>query len=93
MSNFLAKTWWLDVAEVFDAWRVIPRLLVFGYWLWIVWLVDNLLRWYQSLPADERTLEASGFATFVITAVTGMGSWVSKIYMDGGRSWADEHRE
>lgn len=83
----------LDWAEVFDAWRVIPRALVLGYWFWVVVVVNEILRWYQSLPSAERTLEASGLATVVITAVTGMGSWVSKIYMDGGRSWANEERE
>lgn len=93
MSGLPTKQWMLDAAEVFDAWRVFPRVLVGGYWLWVALVVHDILQWYKLLPSPERTLEASGLAGAVITAVTGMATWVSKIYMDGGRSWANEERE
>jgi hypothetical protein len=81
------KQWWLDAAEVFDAWRIVPRALLLVYWAWVIWIVHDTLNHYWSLPAAERTLEASGLAGAVITAVTGLVSWVSKIYMESGRSW------
>lgn len=93
MSIFRDKQWWLDAAEVFDAWRIAPRVLLFGYWIWVAWIVDRLLSWYMALPADERSMEASGMATFVITAVTGLASWISKIYMHSGRLWTHKRSE
>lgn len=81
---------WLDAAEVFDAWRVVPRSLLFGYCIWVVLLTNNILLWYQHLPAAERSLETSGFAGVVITAVTGLATWVFSIYTAGGRDWKAE---
>ena len=85
------KTALLDGAECFDAWRVVPRLVLAGYSAWLVYVVDLILVWYQSLPAGDRGVEASGMATFVITAVTGIGVTVYKIYAGGGRAW-DQHQ-
>ena len=87
------KQFWLDLAEVFDAWRVVPRVLLFSYCAWVVAVTHDILVWYQALPAGDRTLEASGLAAAVITAVTGFASWVTKIYLHGGRSWANEESE
>jgi hypothetical protein len=83
----MSKQWFLNAAEVFDAWRIVPRALLVFYWGWVVWIVQDVLTWYQALPSAERTLEASGLAGGVITAVTSLVSWVSKIYMESGRQW------
>lgn len=82
------KKWWLDAAEVFDSWRVVPRLIVFGYCIWLPHITNQVLIWYQSLPASERTMEASGLAGAIITAVTGIAAWVFKIYSAAGRAWS-----
>jgi hypothetical protein len=82
------KQRWLDAAEVFDSWRVVPRFLLFSYSLWVVKVVGSILLWYQHLAAPERTLEASGLAGGVITAVTGLSTWVFKIYSENGRDWS-----
>lgn len=34
------------LAEAFDAWRIVPRIIVVGY----SWLVVNLYMWYRSIP-------------------------------------------
>ena len=70
------KTRWLDAAQLFDTWRVVPRIVLFGYGGWVAYVTDSLLRWYMHLPANERTLEASGFGATSITAVTGLLPWV-----------------
>lgn len=84
---------WLKLAEVFDAWRVIPRVTLAAYAAWLYAVVHDILLWYFALPAPERTLEASGLAGAVITAVTGMAAYVFKIYVEGGRTWATEKTE
>jgi hypothetical protein len=83
----VSKAHWLDAAEVFDAWRIVPRLVLFGYCAWLVYVVDFILVWYTHLPASSRGIEASGMASVVITAVTGMGAFVFKVYVSGGRAW------
>lgn len=61
-------------------------MLMFYAWF-VLHVVDNVLFWYQALPLAERSLEASGLAASVITAVTGLGSWFLKVYLDSGRAW------
>lgn len=40
------KTWALNVAESFDAWRIVPRamLVSYGYLVWSMYV------WYKSIP-------------------------------------------
>jgi hypothetical protein len=78
----------LDWAQIFDTWRVVPRTVLFGYAWWVTHITDNTLTWYQHLPAAERTLEASGLAGAIITAVTGLAVWVYKIYSDAATDWS-----
>jgi hypothetical protein len=82
------KTKFLDVAQVFDTWRVVPRAVLFGYAWWVMHVTDNTLSWYQHLPSAERTLEASGLAGAIITAITGMAVWVYRIYADTATDWS-----
>jgi len=81
------KPEWIDAAEVFDTWRVVPRCVLFGYCWWVTHVTDWILGWYQKLPGPERTLETSGLAGAIITAVTGMAIWVYKIYTNNSTDW------
>jgi hypothetical protein len=81
------KTRWLDAAQVFDTWRVVPRVVLFGYGAWVAYVTDSTLRWYMHLPAAERTLEASGLSGMIITAVTGLFPWIYRIYSDAANDW------
>lgn len=81
---------WLDAAEIFDAWRVVPRVLVFGYSAWAIYIVNRCLVWYQAIPAPERNIEASSLTTVVISAVTGLATLALKIYMQSGRDWSNK---
>lgn len=84
------KQAWLDGAEVTDAYRVVPRLILFGYSFWTIQVVWYVLHWYTALPSAERSLEASGLAAGVITAVTGLNTWALKVYLATGRKWAGQ---
>jgi hypothetical protein len=81
------KTKYLDFAQVFDQLRIVPRFVLFGYGLWVAHVTDSTLTWYMALPSAERTLEASGLAGAIITAVTGLFPWVYKIYANTGNDW------
>lgn len=81
------KGYCLDAAEVFDAWRVVPRIILFGYGAWAIKVVGLVLDWYMTLPFAERSFEASGLAGVVITAVTGLATLAIKLYVQSGREW------
>lgn len=85
-----SKQWWLDTAEVLDAWRVFPRLMLLFYCYFVYVSTFDVLDWYQKLPGPERSLEASGLAAAIITAVTGMGTWFLKVYVSTGRKWDED---
>jgi hypothetical protein len=81
------KQVWLERAEMFDTWRVVPRSVLFGYAWWVTHVTDSVLSWYEGLPSSERTLEASGLAGAIITAITGLAVYVYKIYSDSANDW------
>lgn len=81
------KQRYLDFAQVFDQWRVVPRFVLFGYGWWVAHVTDSTLTWYMHLPSAERTLEASGLAGAIITAVTGLFPWIYKVYANTGNVW------
>lgn len=85
----MIKQKWLDAAELFDSWRVVPRLLLFGYSTWLVIATDRLLSWYMALPIAAQTAQASAFCGGSITALTGIGGYVFRIYSENSRNWAD----
>lgn len=45
------KAWLLTLAESFDAWRVVPRLMLvsYGYLVWALFV------WYKSIPQYVQT--------------------------------------
>lgn len=78
---------WIQRAEIFDAWRVVPRTLLFGYCGWAAWVFDTLLHWYINLPATSQTIQNAGLLTAVGTVLTGFGVPIFNIYIQNGRDW------
>jgi hypothetical protein len=67
----------LDFAEIFDAFRIIPRgiLIAFGY------LVYYVIDWYMKLP-EPSTQHAA-----LVTTVVGASAAVIGLYNNSGRPW------
>lgn len=84
------KAAWLHWAEIFDSWRVIPRLFFLACFVWVVSTTSTLLEWYVHLPKDERGLEASGFGAVVFTALVGFLKLVFDTYSKNGRDWTSK---
>jgi hypothetical protein len=81
---------WLHVAEVFDSWRVIPRLIL-GAYCYFVWHITNyILVWYTHEPPGARGVEESGTVAAIFTCVTGFAPWIFKIYSENGRDWTQQ---
>ena len=80
----------LHLAECFDAWRVAPRVLLGAYWFLVYDVTDRLLTWYMALPTAERSMEASGVAFGIFTALLGLGTIFMNAYIKTGRKWTIE---
>lgn len=65
------KDFWIDLSEVINSLRIMPRILLSVYGAVGIWLVT----WYTNLPAVERTLEASGFVGLVLAAFAKLCDW------------------
>lgn len=83
----LAKQDWLHIAETLDSLRVVPRVFLLACFVWTVGITHELLHWYTGLPKDERSLEASGFASVVFLTVTGFLKLVYDRYANTSRDW------
>lgn len=85
-----AKQLWLDWAEIFDAWRVVPRSILYSYAAWSIWTVDRVLMWYFHLPNGSRTGQDAVLVGSVITSVTGLFTLALGFYTKSGRQWTGQ---
>lgn len=83
----LTKQGLLDAAEVFDAWRVVPRTVLYAFGIWVIYIADKTLFWYFHVPGPERTAQDAGLVTGTITAVTTVFGMTIKFYNQSGRQW------
>lgn len=78
---------WLDTAEVIDALRIFPRILVGSYFGLAAWTVVYLILWYCRAPADEHTVQVTAFFGMLTGGLFGLAVYIFKLYTDGGRDW------
>lgn len=81
------KKFWLDLAELVDSFRVFPRLFLVATFAWTAHTSYWLLSWYMALPAGDRGIEASGFASVAMIGILGFLKLVYDTYSKAGRSW------
>lgn len=67
----------LKYAEIIDAYRVVPRVILigFGYLLWFV------VQWYTEL--SDPTTQQTAF----VSAVIGITAPITAFYFQTGRKW------
>lgn len=70
-----------------DAWRIVPRIVLFAYGAWLAYITDRLLSWYMGLPIAAQTAQASAFCFGALTTVTGIAGFVFKVYSQSSRNW------
>ncbi len=79
------KAWWLDLAEVVDALRIVPRIMLVGFFVFWVWYIVYVTHWYTTL--ESPTGWDTGFLTGTITAIGTMFTWFGNTYVNSGRKW------
>lgn len=90
------RLWVLTSAELFDAWRVVPRLLVTAYG-WLCW---EIVSWYMRLtPSIIEGCDIDKLAELclydapttqhaaLVTVIVGASAAVFGLYTNTGRSW------
>jgi len=73
----------LDIAELIDAYRMIPRILLLS----VAYLVWDTIEWYKLL--DNPTSQQSA----LITTVTAIIPFVINFYLSSGRKWQDKDKD
>ena len=74
------KQWWMDAAEVLDAWRVFPRSFMVVY-IYILWDVHT---WYKAYVLAHPSL---GFPDVYVNVVWGAVGVMTGFYVQSGRKW------
>lgn len=89
------KSWCLQIAEIVDAWRIVPRVLVLLYGL----MLYNTITWYMNLQpymledcksdkVSECIVQAPTTQhAALVTAVVGISAAFFGLYANSGRSW------
>ena len=81
------KQFWLNLAELIDAYRLMPRAILTASLAFAGWYIYAITVWYMALPLIERTVEVSGFAGLTIPAVFGLAGKMVDWYLKTGRNW------
>jgi hypothetical protein len=79
------KQRWLDIAEIIDAYRVVPRILLFGWMVFYMYYTWGLTEMFFAITAP--TAGQSAFVTTVISALGTMSIWLGNIYITSRRAW------
>lgn len=77
-------------AELIDAYRVMPRIMLAAVLGFAAWYIVEITMWYMGLPMAERTVEVSGFAGLTIPAVFGLAGKMVDWYLKTGRKWTKD---
>lgn len=80
----------LAVAELIDSYRVFPRAFFAAYFVFWCWITVTLLEWYVTLPAPQRTLEASGFGSAIFLTATAFLKQIYATYAETSRDWSQQ---
>jgi hypothetical protein len=87
------KAKFLMWAEIFDTWRIVPRLFL----VWFSWFVSEttfyLLRWYTHEPKEGRGTQETAVLLGVTAFVAGLFTWVFKVYVSAGRQWHKDNQQ
>jgi len=80
----------LDAAELFDAWRVVPRVLLFADAAVSLSILIKITWWYCALRSVDRTSTDAIVIGILVPSVAGLFTAAFKFYIDTGRNWVDK---
>jgi len=86
---------WLKVAEVMDAFRLIPRLLLLATYSFTLWYTIDFTEFYFKLIempeiSDWKLAAYTAFGGLTIPAIAGLAKGMTTSYLESGRVWKKE---
>ena len=87
----------LKVAEIMDAYRLIPRLILCAVYAFMLWYTANVTSSFFKALFDPAVTEwklaaISAFGGLTIPAIGALATGVTKAYLSSGRKWNGEER-
>jgi len=70
----------LNIAEIVDAFRIIPRIILIGY----VYMLYSSTVWFMNLP------DPSGSQSAFVATLWGAAAAITGFYNMTGRAWTDK---
>jgi len=89
---------WLKVAEVMDAFRLIPRLLLLATYSFVLWYTVDFTQFYFKLIelpeiSDWKLAAYTAFGGLTIPAIAGLAKGMTTSYLESGRVWKTKGTE
>ena len=94
------RKWSNAVAEMVDAWRIVPRLMVIAYgyltwktWVWYTGIEVTVTKTNCQLLANEVICDITGVVgpstqqAALVTAIVSMAAVVIGLYSSSGKDW------
>ena len=83
------KQFWLDIAEIVDAHRVIPKTILFMTMWGYTWFVMDSYEWVKGIYVvkGEIPTAVAAYAGGTISALGGVLTLLINKYFSGGRNW------
>ena len=86
------KNSYLRRAEVFDSFRIFPRVMLTFFFMGYCWLMLESWQWYKTIDfenIDWANLTAmTAFPLALLTGLGGIFGSMYKNYQDSGRDWS-----
>ena len=86
------KKLYLRRAEVFDSFRIFPRVMMTLFFIGYCWLMQESWVWYKTIDfegLDWANLAAmTAFPLALLTGLGGIFGSMYKNYQDSGRDWS-----
>lgn len=82
----------LKVAEIMDAYRLIPRLILCAVYAFVLWYTANVTTMFFKALFDPTVTEwklagITAFGGLTIPALGALATGITKAYMNSGRKW------
>lgn len=85
----MTKQEWLDVAEVVDAHRIFPKLMLMLVFIGYGMLTYDTYFWVKGVYGQTSNIPTAvaAFAFGVVSSLGGVLTLIVNKYFDGGRKW------
>lgn len=95
INKNMNKIFWLNLAEIIDSYRVVPRLILVLTMIGYCWFTLDTYEWIKSIYETTNTIPTAvaAYAGGTISALGGVLTLVINKYFSGGRDWSQKNNQ